>query len=74
MIKVSNTEGVVELNKKRFPKLMISSKEVVVLMDVNGYGIVLAVGNSKYTIGHWSDDWDMDCFCDYNEQIIIKNV
>ena len=56
-----------------YPKLMESEDaNLIVLMTAPKNGVVVHA-SEEYGVGHSSDDWDMECFTDYNGTIELKN-
>lgn len=57
-----------------YPCLRISEKSGnVVLFEREGYGVVVDKGGSTYSVGYYSNDWDMDVFLDYGGSITLEN-
>jgi hypothetical protein len=69
-------------NKKlNFPKLMISSDELIVLMTGACEGVVISNKArvrqymvSEYYVGQYINDWNMDSFKDYNGTVTLENL
>lgn len=62
---------------KEYPKLMIGSDGLIVLFYQETKGTVIKSSSKDvigFTIGHYSDTWNMDWFDDYNEPITIQNA
>jgi len=58
-----------------FPKLMISTKGIIVLFESKEHGMVVG-GKSKNwsTIGEYLTEWDMSQFSDYDGSVTIQNA
>ena len=61
-------------NEKPYPKLMKSIfDQMIVLMVADGKGtVIIPIGT--YQVGHFSNNWSMDSFKDYNETITLQNT
>ena len=59
-----NTEGA---KKVSFPKLMQSKQDKMLVVCMTSWeeGTVFRSNGKKYSIGFYSDVWDMDCFEDF---------
>ena len=61
---------------KPFPKLMVvaegSNKGMVILFQKFGRGVVI-YECSSYSIGYYSESWDMSCMNDYDEPVTLVN-
>lgn len=78
---INVTLGAADTQKEKpFPKLMITSnvsyaKNRIVFFTEPMKGVCLQVGDlKKVEVGHYSDNWNMDAFTDYNEPITIQNA
>lgn len=70
----SKTESKKQL-RTGYPKLMMSDRGTVVLMMECGVGPVVHVGlMSTHVVGHFSDEWDMGKFRDYNGSVVLTNA
>lgn len=58
----------------QFPKLMISGRDLVVLFDGTGSGVVLHPGRSQHRIGYRSNKWGMDHFKAFSGQVSVFHV
>jgi hypothetical protein len=63
---------------KPFPKLMITTcrnpSDRIVFFLSEKIGIVIQSGSlDNYSVGSYSENWDMNFFTDYNEPITIQN-
>jgi len=68
----TTTEQIKDRNTKSYPKYMISKNDAIVLFARHGVGMIIK-GNSYHKNGHYSEDWDMDSFTDYNDVITTQN-
>ena len=73
MIEVRTEEKTVEV--KDFPKLMIEDiSNRIVLFFADGKGTILDTGEGyNIELGYYSEDWDMECFTEWNGEIKLKN-
>jgi len=55
---------------KDFPKLMKSGKTLVYFTS---YGCGFLIVNTRFASPHYSEDWNMPKFTDYNEPITLQN-
>ena len=74
-IKSSASETTGKPNKP-FPKLMVVTEEnnkgMVILFSKFGKGVVVYECGS-YSIGYYSETWDMSVMNDYNEPVTLVN-
>lgn len=72
---INVTLGEVETQEiKSFPKIMKSKSDTVVLFIAEKTGTVIMEKKPVWGIGHYSEDWEMTSFTDYNEPIILQNA
>ncbi len=72
-VKVTTPQDAVQ-KEKPFPKLMISKLSGnIILFKKNKAGTCIVSKEPIIQIGHYSDDWTMDNFTDYNEPITLQN-
>ena len=66
---------VVEKDKLKYPKLMVSKLEgTVVLMYSKTSGIVVGnTGDCQSEIGYYSEFWDTNCFEDFDGTVELSN-
>jgi len=64
--------GEKDTNVAIYPKLMVNSKGLVVLMSNYNVGCVVRE-DSTYSNGYSSERWDMNEFRDYNGTIELSN-
>jgi hypothetical protein len=54
-----------------YPKLMTAKEGLIVLMIKPKCGVVIAA--SSYSIGYYSDAWNMNCFRDFEGSVELQN-
>ena len=60
--------------EKPFPKLMKSKNGRIVFFLEDEYGVQLNItDNNDSDLPHYSSNWDMGNFTDYNEPITLQN-
>ena len=69
--KVVNT---INPNRTEFPKLMIGTKNTIVLFTNETSGVVVMPGLVAYGIGHSSESWSTHAFTNFNDKIELSNV
>ncbi len=67
---ITNNRG--RAGKICFPFLGISKDGFVVIFDKSGHGMVVHT-DCIYEVGHYSDEWNMSCFDEFNGSLIIKS-
>lgn len=69
--KKAKEEPIEEVKEKPFPKIMKEiDSELIVYFTKKGVGHVFKF-NHEYYFGYFSDDWNMSCFEDVNEEITV---
>ncbi len=70
-------KSIIQKDKKKeplpFPKLMISNKDMVVLFDSYGQGIVVHQGSGGSKLYLYQKTFNMELFTDYYGKVILSN-
>ena len=56
---------------KSYPKLMVSDQGTIILFSACGVGTILA--SKSHGVGHHATSWSMECFKDFNGEVILSN-
>lgn len=62
-----------KVNEVKYPCLMESNLEQIVLFVSNKIGTLVYVGNSTCEVGDYSEQWHMPSFEPFDGEITLKN-
>lgn len=73
-MKITTTNNTTKHLIKPYPKLMVSAKTKLIVLFIDyAEGTLIDIGNKKnFTIGEWSNDWDMESFVDFKGSITLE--